>query len=135
MTNIIKRHYEIVLLIHPDRSEQAETMLQRYRDMIAADTGTIHRFEDWGRRQLAYPINKIRKAHYVLMNIECTLAVVEELKSLFRYNDAIIRSLVLKRDAAITAPSPMMTVAKPAGRHEDRDRRRSGERHERRDER
>ena len=101
------RHYEIVFLVHPDQSSQVPAMLERYQTMIKNGNGHIHRLEDWGRRQLAYPINKIHKAHYVLMNIECSKAVVDELENAFRYNDAVIRNLFLKRDQAITDPSPM----------------------------
>ncbi len=120
----MKRHYEIVLLIHPDCSEQVADMVQRYREIIDADGGTIHRYEDWGRRQLAYPINnnKVRKAHYILLNIECSIPVLAELKDLFRYNDAIIRELVLIKDKAITEPSPMVAVESSSGyKHEKRD--------------
>lgn len=104
----MKRHYEIVLLIHPDCSDQIDTMVKRYREMVKADNGSVHRFEDWGRRQLAYPINKVRKAHYLLMNIECSVDCLEEFKSLIKYNDAVIRELILVRDKAITEPSPML---------------------------
>ena len=96
------RHYEVVFLVHPDQSEQVPGMIDRYRSMIESKGGKIHRLEDWGRRQLAYPINKIYKAHYVLMNIECDQAVHDELESAFRFNDAVIRSLIMKRDEAIT---------------------------------
>jgi len=101
------RHYEIVFLVHPDQSEQVPAMLERYRSTIEADGGKIHRLEDWGRRQLAYPIQKIHKAHYVLMNIECNQAVLDELTSGFRFNDAVIRNLVIRRDHAITEASPL----------------------------
>lgn len=99
------RHYEVVFLVHPDQSEQVPAMLDRYRAIIEGDGGAIHRLEDWGRRLLAYPINKVHKAHYVLMNIECTSPALEELNSSFRYNDAVLRNLVIKRDEAITEPS------------------------------
>ncbi len=99
------RHYEIVFLVHPDQSEQVSAMLERYRAIIETGNGAIHRLEDWGRRQLAYPINKIHKAHYVLMNIECDGDVLEQLNSAFRFNDAVIRNLVIKRDKAITDAS------------------------------
>src|SRR5579863_8368338 len=99
------RHYEIVFLVHPDQSEQVPAMIERYRSLIEAGQGRIHRLEDWGRRQLAYPINKVHKAHYVLMNIECDMPVIQELESAFRYNDAVIRSLILARKQAITEPS------------------------------
>ncbi|MBT7953097.1 MAG: 30S ribosomal protein S6 [Gammaproteobacteria bacterium] len=99
------RHYEIVFLVHPDQSEQVSAMLERYRAIIESGNGSIHRLEDWGRRQLAYPINKIHKAHYVLMNIECDGDVLEQLNSAFRFNDAVIRNLVIKRDTAVTEAS------------------------------
>ena len=102
------RHYEIVFLVHPDQSEQVAGMVERYTATIEAGKGTVHRLEDWGRRQLAYPINKIHKAHYVLMNIECGQKVLEELNSTFRYNDAVLRSMVIRRDEAITEESPIM---------------------------
>jgi small subunit ribosomal protein S6 len=102
------RHYEIVVLIHPDQSDQAPAMIKRYKEIIGETNGQVHRLEDWGRRQLAYPINKIHKAHYLLMNIECTKTALDELNSLFRYNDAVIRNLIIKRDTAITSPSPIM---------------------------
>ncbi len=101
------RHYEIVFLVHPDQSEQVPAMIERYRTIIESDNGAIHRLENWGRRQLAYPINKIHKAHYVLMNIECTAEALEELESAFRFNDAVIRNLILTRKEAITEESPM----------------------------
>ena len=102
------RHYEIVFLVHPDQSEQVPAMVDRYRSMVDSCGGTIHRLEDWGRRQLAYPINKIHKAHYVLMNIECNAEVLEQISDAFRFNDAVIRNLVIKRDKAITDASPLM---------------------------
>ncbi|HET9121996.1 MAG TPA: 30S ribosomal protein S6 [Acidiferrobacteraceae bacterium] len=102
------RHYEVVFLVHPDQSEQVPAMIERYRGIIESDGGHIHRLEDWGRRQLAYPINKIHKAHYVLMNIECTDVALRELETSFKFNDAVIRSLVLARQAAVTAPSPLV---------------------------
>ena len=101
------RHYEIVFLVHPDQSEQVNAMVDRYRSMIDAGGGVVHRLEDWGRRQLAYPINKVHKAHYVLMNIECEPQTVDELTGAFRFNDAVLRHLVMQRDEAITVPSPM----------------------------
>jgi small subunit ribosomal protein S6 len=101
------RHYEIVFLVHPDQSEQVSGMIERYRAMIENKGGHIHRLEDWGRRQLAYPINKIHKAHYVLMNIECGQETLGELTSAFRFNDAVIRNLVIGRDEAITEPSAL----------------------------
>ncbi len=99
------RHYEIVFMVHPDQSEQVGGMIERYTKMIKDAGGAVHRLEDWGRRQLSYPINKIHKAHYVLMNIECGQEVLDELTSIFRYNDAIIRNLVIKRDEAVTEMS------------------------------
>ncbi|MDR2212866.1 MAG: 30S ribosomal protein S6 [Pseudomonadales bacterium] len=101
------RHYEIVFMVHPDQSEQVGGMIDRYTKMVKDAGGAVHRLEDWGRRQLAYPIHKIHKAHYVLMNIECGQEVLDELSSIFRYNDAIIRNLVIKRDEAITEISPI----------------------------
>jgi small subunit ribosomal protein S6 len=101
------RHYEVVFMVHPDQSEQVGGMVERYTKMIKESGGAIHRLEDWGRRQLAYPINKIHKAHYVLMNIECGQEVLDELTSIFRYNDAIIRNMVIRRDEAITELSPI----------------------------
>src|SRR5262245_21896282 len=98
------RHYEIVLLFHPDQSEQVPTMIKRYKAIVKEIGGEVHRSEDWGRRQLAYPIRKVYKAHYILLNIECGKEVLDELKTAFRYNDAILRSLVLNRDQAITTP-------------------------------
>jgi small subunit ribosomal protein S6 len=101
------RHYEIVFLVHPDQSEQVPAMIDRYKKLIEEAQGTIHRLEDWGRRQLAYQIQKIHKAHYVLMNIECDQATLDELENGFRFNDAVIRNLVIRRKAAITEPSFM----------------------------
>jgi small subunit ribosomal protein S6 len=101
------RHYEVVFLVHPDQSEQVPAMIERYRAIIQ-NGGKIHRLEDWGRRQMAYPINKIHKAHYVLMNIECSAEALTELKNAFRFNDAVLRNLVIARANAVTEPSPMM---------------------------
>ncbi|WP_455380992.1 30S ribosomal protein S6 [Acidihalobacter prosperus] len=101
------RHYEVVFLVHPDQSEQVPAMIERYRGMIEGDGGTIHRLEDWGRRQLAYPINKVHKAHYVLMNIECTDAALDELETAFRFNDAVLRKMVVRENRAITEASPL----------------------------
>ncbi len=103
------RHYEVVFLVHPDQSDQVSAMIERYTSVIKEDGGQIHRLEDWGRRQLAYPINKVHKAHYVLMNIECGNEALNELDYLFRYNDAVIRNLIIKCKEAITAPSPIKT--------------------------
>lgn len=101
------RHYEIVFLVHPDQSEQVPAMIERYRGVIESTGGAIHRLEDWGRRLLAYPINKVHKAHYVLMNIECNADALQQLNDAFRYNDAVIRDLVIKRKKAVTDPSPL----------------------------
>ena len=101
------RHYEIVFLVHPDQSEQVPAMVDRYRGMIEADGGKVHRLEDWGRRQLAYPIQKIHKAHYVLMNVECGQSVLDEIVSAFRFNDAVLRHMAIKMDHAVTEPSPL----------------------------
>lgn len=102
------RHYEIVFLAHPDQSEQVPAMIERYRAMVEKNGGAIHRLEDWGRRQLAYPIKKLHKAHYVMMNVECDNEALDALKHAFRYNDAILRHLILQRDAAITDVSAML---------------------------
>ncbi len=112
------RHYEIVFLVHPDQSEQVPAMIERYRASIEARGGAIHRLEDWGRRQLAYPINKIHKAHYVLMNIESDQETLDELVNAFRFNDAVIRNLVIRRDEAVTEPSPMARAKEEGGRGE-----------------
>ena len=101
------KHYEVVFLVHPDQSEQVPAMIERYRSMIEGDGGSIHRLEDWGRRQLAYPIAKVHKAHYVMMNIECTQAALDELASAFRFNDAVIRNIVMARAEAEAEASPM----------------------------
>ncbi len=101
------RHYEIVFLVHPDQSEQVPAMLERYKGMISAGGGQVHRLEDWGRRQLAYPISKVHKAHYVLLNVECDQKTLTELTGAFRFSDAVLRHLVTSADAAITEPSPM----------------------------
>ena len=101
------RHYEIIFLVHPDQSEQVPAMLERYRGTIESNGGSIHRLEDWGRRQLAYPIQKLHKAHYILMNIECDANTLEELTSAFRFNDAVLRNMVVKMKAAVTEPSLM----------------------------
>ena len=101
------RHYEIVFLVHPDQSEQVPAMVERYQGMGTESGGNVHRSEDWGRRQLAHPINKIHKAHYALLNIECGFSVVEEIKSAFKFNDAVLRHLVVARDEAVTEASPM----------------------------
>ncbi|MCM8595042.1 30S ribosomal protein S6 [Accumulibacter sp.] len=102
------RHYEIVLIVHPDQSEQVPAMVERYRSLIASRAGQVHRLEDWGRRQLAYPIQKLHKAHYLLMNIECDGATLAELEHGFKFNDAILRHLTIRAKRAVTTPSPMM---------------------------
>ena len=102
------RHYEIVFLVHPDQSEQVPAMVERYRSMIESAGGKVHRMEDWGRRQLAYPIAKVHKAHYVLLNIECGQATLNELVSMFRFNDAVLRHLVVRREEAVTEPSALV---------------------------
>ncbi len=102
------RHYEIVFLVHPDQSEQVPAMIDRYRAMIENGGGSIHRLEDWGRRQLAFSINKVHKAHYVLLNVECDKPALDEIENAFRFSDAVLRSLVLRRDHAVSEPSPMM---------------------------
>lgn len=102
------KHYEIVFMVHPDQSEQVPAMIERYTNMVTQRKGTVHRQEDWGRRQLAYPINKILKAHYVLMNIECDKETLDELTNAFRYNDAVIRNLVLNVKRAVKEPSPLL---------------------------
>ncbi len=114
------RHYEVVFLVHPDQSAQVPAMIDRYKGVIEADNGTIHRLEDWGRRQLAYPINKVHKAHYVLMNVECAQKALDELEGLFRYNDAVIRNLVLRKDEAAVDASPMMKSRGEGKRERDR---------------
>ncbi len=101
------RHYEVVFLVHPDQSEQVPAMIERYKSLVESNGGAVHRLEDWGRRQLAYSINKIHKAHYVLMNVECDQSVRDEIETAFRFNDAVIRSLIIKRDAAVTDMSAL----------------------------
>jgi small subunit ribosomal protein S6 len=106
------RHYEIVFIVHPDQSEQVPAMVDRYRTMVSGQGGRIHRLEDWGRRQLAYPIAKVHKAHYVLMNIECGNATLTELEHAFKFNDAVLRHLIVAMREAVVAPSPMMKEEK-----------------------
>jgi small subunit ribosomal protein S6 len=117
------RHYEVVFLVHPDQSEQVPAMIERYKTLIEGDKGTIHRLEDWGRRQLAYPIQNLVKAHYVLMNIECSAAVLAELSAGFRYNDAVLRHLIVARDQADVEQSLIMKNKdeKPERRRRDED--------------
>ena len=106
------RHYEIVFIVHPDQSEQVPAMIERYKSKITTRGGSLHRLEDWGRRQMAYPIQKVHKAHYVLMNIECDQETLEELEHGFKFNDAVLRHLTIKRDDAVTTASPMMKEEK-----------------------
>ena len=101
------RHYEIVFLVHPDQSEQVPAMVEKYQGMVTGSGGTVHRSEDWGRRQLAHPINKVHKAHYVLLNVECDQSALDEIKGAFRFNDAVLRNLIISRDKAVTEASPM----------------------------
>jgi len=124
------RHYEIVFLVHPDQSEQVPAMVERYRGIIAADGGQVHRLEDWGRRQLAFPIAKVHKAHYVLMNVECDGKAIDEIVDAFRFSDAVLRHLVIKMDRAVTEPSPM---AKSSEEKERGDRDDRGDREDRRE--
>ena len=105
------RHYEIVFLVHPDQSEQVPAMIERYRGMISAGGGTVHRLEDWGRRQLTFPISKVHKAHYVLLNVETDQKTLQELTGAFRFSDAVLRHLVVSMDEAVTEPSPMAKAA------------------------
>ncbi|MBL4911260.1 MAG: 30S ribosomal protein S6 [Alteromonadaceae bacterium] len=114
------RHYEIVFMVHPDQSEQVSGMIQRYTDLINAAEGKIHRLEDWGRRQLAYPINKLHKAHYVLMNIEAPQSVIDELETSFRYNDVVLRNMIMRTKDAVTEASPM-AAAKDDRRDDNRE--------------
>ena len=109
------RHYEIVFLVHPDQSEQVPAMIDRYKTMIGTGSGRVHRLEDWGRRQLSYPIAKVHTAHYVLMNIECDQKTVNELTGAFRFSDAVLRHLVVQMDAAVTDPSPMARAEEEEG--------------------
>jgi small subunit ribosomal protein S6 len=109
------RHYEIVFLVHPDQSEQVPAMIERYKGMIAAGEGRVHRLEDWGRRQLTYPITKVHKAHYVLMNIECDQKTLNDLTGAFRFSDAVLRHLVVNMEEAVTEPSPMAKAADEEG--------------------
>lgn len=120
------RHYEVIFMVHPDQSEQVPAMVERYTTLVTEAQGTVHRMEDWGRRHLAYPINKITKAHYVLMNLECPDSVVNELEEVFRYNDAVIRNLIIRTNEAVTEPSPMKAS-------ESREDRRRDERDDRQD--
>lgn len=114
------RHYEIVFLVHPDQSEQVGGMVERYTKLIEEDGGKIHRHEDWGRRQLAYAINEIHKAHYVLLNVECSSKVLAELEDSFRYNDAVLRNLIIRRDEAVTEQSEMLKAEENRGERRER---------------
>jgi len=115
------RHYEIVFLVHPDQSEQVPGMVERYSSMITDGGGQVHRVEDWGRRQLAYPINKIHKAHYALLNVECGKEVLEELNTAFRFNDAVLRNLIMSRKGPETEDSPIMKVERESRERKERD--------------
>jgi small subunit ribosomal protein S6 len=106
------RHYEIVFIVHPDQSEQVPGMIERYRTMVTSRNGRIHRLEDWGRRQLTFPIQKVHKAHYVLMNIECDQPTLDELEHAYKFNDAVVRHLIVNMTRAVTEPSPMMKEEK-----------------------
>lgn len=121
------RHYEIVFLVHPDQSEQVPGMVERYSAQVTDAGGAVHRYEDWGRRQLAYSINKIHKAHYVLLNVECTDEVLQELTTTFRYNDAVLRSMVIRMDEAVTEESPIMKAENETRERKQRAERRQEE--------
>ncbi len=121
------RHYEIVFLVHPDQSEQVPAMIDRYRNIIESDGGRVHRLEDWGRRQLAYPIQHLHKAHYVLMNIECSQKVLDDLVDGFRFNDAVLRHLVIRRDGPISEQSPIAKAKEEKDSREARERVRFGD--------
>lgn len=121
------RHYEIVFLVHPDQSEQVPGMIERYSNLITEGGGNIHRTEDWGRRQLAYPINKIHKAHYVLLNVECDKSVLEEIETAFRFNDAVIRNLIMSKKHADTEDSPIMKQERESREKKERDESRSND--------
>src|SRR3990167_8746439 len=120
------RHYEIVFLVHPDQSGQVPAMVERYRGLVTQSGGKVHRSEDWGRRQLAYSISKVHKAHYFLLNIECEKAVIDELENAFRYNDAVLRSLILKRPRALIENSPLP----PQGGHKHREKKKKEKKRE-----
>ena len=125
------RHYEVVFIVHPDQSEQVPGMVERYSTLITSKGGVIHRKEDWGRRQLTFPIQKMNKAHYLLMNIEVDQTTLDELEHAFKFNDAVLRHLTVKMTEAVTAPSPMMREPKPSAEGRDRDRGDRGERGDR----
>ncbi|MGI0117981.1 30S ribosomal protein S6 [Zooshikella sp. RANM57] len=113
------RHYEIVFLVHPDQSEQVGAMIERYTSLVTEGNGKVHRLEDWGRRQLAYPIQKVHKAHYVLMNVECSNEILDELTNSFRFNDAVIRNMVIRRNEVVSEPSIMKSEEGRNERRED----------------
>ena len=115
------RHYEVVFLVHPDQSEQVPGMIERYSNLIIQGGGYVHRAEDWGRRQLAYSISKIHKAHYVLLNVECDLKTLEEIETAFKFNDAVIRNLIMKRKVADTSESPLMKIERESKEKKERD--------------
>ena len=115
------RHYEIVFLVHPDQSEQVPGMIERYSNLISEGGGLIHRTEDWGRRQLTYSINKIHKAHYVLLNVECDRQILEEIETAFKFNDAVLRNLIMKRKKADTVESPLMKIERESKEKKERD--------------
>lgn len=121
------RHYEIVFLVHPDCSDQVPGMIERYQTLIKSNKGQVHRLEDWGRRQLAYPIDKVHKAHYILMNIECDSHVLKELENAFRYNDAVLRNLTIKQESAFTEPSSIMREQEFGAQHRGAARSAEGE--------
>ncbi len=121
------RHYEIVFLVHPDQSEQVPGMVERYSAQVTDAGGAVHRYEDWGRRQLAYSINKIHKAHYILLNVECTDEVLQELTTTFRYNDAVLRSMVIRMDDVVTEESPIMKAENESRERKQRAERRQEE--------
>ncbi|MBU2710909.1 30S ribosomal protein S6 [Zooshikella harenae] len=121
------RHYEIVFLVHPDQSEQVGAMIERYTSLVTEGDGKVHRLEDWGRRQLAYPIQKVHKAHYVLMNVECSNEILDELTNSFRFNDAVIRNMVIRRNDVVTEPSIMKSEEGRSERREDSAKKESSE--------
>ena len=115
------RHYEIAFLVHPDQSQQVPGMIERYTNMITDSGGKVHRTEDWGRRQLAYPINKIHKAHYILLNIECDQVLLKEITAAFKFNDAVLRNLIIKRNSADTGESPLMKLERESKEKKQRE--------------
>jgi small subunit ribosomal protein S6 len=121
------RHYEIVVMVHPDQSDQVPAMTERYRNMVTGNGGTMHRLEDWGRRQLAYPIQNAHKAHYVLMNVECDESTLEEIDGAFRFNDAVLRRLIVRKEQAVTVPSPLFKEQDEEKKSDRSDRRAAAE--------